>query len=296
MQKKILVIFLLSIIAVSPLLAQGGEKELYDPSRPWITEFTDSLPLRQANPAPVVPLDFRMSDGSIFAPVLIEDVPIHLALKSALIDGMPPTKDQHYVLNYPEWLADTPVVVWYLTDNATNTTKTIPALPGVYPDRMTLVPTAPTSSGLLRCYVNRRMSYYDESGQLGETDAQGSKAILITVKDITPPVCGLSIKLSNGKTGSCWPVEFPKDKYPLPKTASVYAMGSIFNLQEGDFLEAPTLDLGMNMVLDEQFAIEVDKETVMELAVVGGDNYELDKSKVFFGVCSGAGGEPVPVY
>lgn len=296
MHKKILLVFLLSIIAVSPLLAQEGEKELYDPKRPWLTEFSDSLPNEQPNPAPLVFLDFSMADGSTFAPVFTEDVPVYLSVQSSLFDGAPPKTDRHYVMNYPEWTADKPVVIWYLADRFSKRSETIPSLPGVYPDRMTIVPTTPTNRGILSCFANRRMSYYDESGQLCATDAQGSASRHIVVKDITPPLCGLSIKLSSGKTGSCWPVEFPKDKYPLPKTATVFATGSIFSLEEGDFLEAPTIDLGMNMILDEKFAIEVDKDTVMELTVVGGDNHQLDKSKIFFGVCSGAGGNPVPAY
>lgn len=294
LKKTIAITAIVALFAVSAVVAQDNKP--YDPARPWAGEFADSLPKTRQRPAPDVPLEIKMSDGSPIPMVISEDEPIELKIDSPIFDSEAPSKDNDIVLSSPQWTAKLPLISWYIVDYVTKKSVRAPSTPGLSPGYIVITPSTPTDKGVLGCFANRGMSYYDDSGQLNKTFAQASRAVSIVVKDITPPTCGFYIKLSNGKSGSCWPVEFPKDKFPLPKTANVYAMGNAFDVADGDFIDAPGIKLGTDMVLDESFSIEVEKDTVMEVSVIGGDNYKLEKTKTFFGVCAGGGGEPAAVY
>ena len=161
---------------------------------------------------------------------------------------------------------------------------------------MVVIPTTPTGRGAVTCHMARRLRYdAPEPGRSKVSYANSSAGRDVRVLDITPPLCGLEITIENGKSGSFWPVEFPPDKYPLPKTANVYFSGGLFDAVDKEVV-VEGLELGSNMIVAaEQVTVKVAADDKLNIKVVGGDNHKLDNAKLKFGICNAAGGEPIPV-
>ncbi|EKD81373.1 MAG: hypothetical protein ACD_39C01839G0004 [uncultured bacterium] len=244
---------------------------------------------------PTLPLAIYLENGEAIPATVTEDIPIVLVADTAIFDNDPPTHANDQEIPNPRWDAST-AVSWYFVDWEKNKNFNASTTQGLAANQMVVIPTTPTGKGSVTCHMARRLRYdAPEPGRSKVSYANSSGARDVRVIDITPPLCGLEINVENGKSGSFWPVEFPADKYPLPKTANVYFGGNLFDAVDKEIV-VEGLELGANMVVNaEQVAVNVAADAKLTIKVIGGDNYKLDNAKVKFGICTAAGGEPIPV-
>ena len=295
--KRFLLINLLvaSAIYATPLLAEGTSPNIDVEKTPWLKGVElDPVPTYIT---PLIPLKLYLSNGEKIPEVLTEDQPIDIQADSNIFFDTPPTKDGNRDVPNPLW-EDVPLINWRITNWETNKTTLCKKTPGQAPNCMTIVPITPTERGALRCGVGRKMSYETETGDRRKTYANSSGATDVKVLDITPPTCGLEISISNGFSGTIYPVENPPNHYPLPKTADIIIKGALFSKDnDPDYDELVSgVTLGLDMQApEEQGAISVERGDVIKITVIGDDNYKLNTEKVKYGICAGAGGEPTPI-
>ena len=287
--KSILLAMVLSSI---PLLAAD---KIDETKTPWLKGVTlDKVP---AYITPVLPMKFYLKNGEPIPKVVKEDEPLYVQVDSNIFFDDVPTKDRNYEIPNPAWEEAFPSINWKLINWEINKNVSCKSTTNLPLNCMIVVPVSPTKRGAIYCDAARKLSYdVIETGERTKTFANSSGAKDIEVKDITPPTCGLEITVEGGHTGSVFPIENPPDKFPLPKTADLVMQGPLFN-GDNDYQEILSgYVLGPDMIApDEQAAVYVERGDVVKLSVIGDDNYKLDKNKLKFGICSGAGGEPTPV-
>jgi len=244
---------------------------------------------------PTLPLAIYLENGEAIPATVTEDVPLVLVADTAIFDETPPTHANDQEIPNPRWDAAV-AVSWYFIDWEKNQNFNASTTSGLAANQMVVIPTTPTGRGAVTCHMARRLRYdAPEPGRSKVSYANSSAGRDVRVLNITPPLCGLEITIENGKSGSFWPVEFPPDKYPLPKTANVYFSGGLFDAVDKEVV-VEGLELGSNMIVAaEQVTVKVAADDKLNIKVVGGDNHKLDNAKLKFGICNAAGGEPIPV-
>lgn len=245
--------------------------------------------------SPVIPLKIYSENGEAIPATLTEDVPLTVVADTTIFEDAPPAEYKGQQIPNPRW-EENPAISWFFIDWEKNKNYMASVSEPLAANQMVIIPTTPTGKGAITCHIARRMRYdLPEPGRSKGTFANSSGAKDVRVLDITPPLCGLEISVENGGSGACWPVENPPDKYPLPKQADIYLSGPLFNAQEQDIL-LQGIELGNNMVVAaDQGALHVSANDKLSVKIIGSDNYKLDNSKLKFGLCNGAGGEPAPV-
>ena len=287
-------IVLTAMALTMPLLAEDTEEKTNSDKAPWLEGVT--LEMVPSYITPVIPMKLYMENGEPIPDELTEDEPLVLHADSDIFFDEAPTKDRDMDIPNPLW-ENNPSVNWQVIDWETNKNTTCSDTPDLAPNQMVVIPTIPTSRGALTCFVGRRMGYdVVETGRRTNTFANSSAAKDVKIKDITPPTCGLQITIKDGPSGSVYPVENPPDHFPLPKTADLIVIGSIFNGDPDYQAIVQGFVLGPDMIAPQDtFSVTINKDSVVSVAVIGQDNYKLDNDKLKYGICSGAGGEPTPV-
>ncbi len=293
--KKLLTLAFVTLVGFSSSAwaQEGGAVKIDEEKTPWL-KGVDISPY-PVDISPVIPLKIYAENGGAIPATLTEDVPLVVVADSTIFEAEPPAEYKGQPIPNPRWERN-PSVSWYFVDWEKNKNFMASTSEPLALNQMVIIPTTPTGRGAITCHIGRKMRYdLDEPGRTKGTFANSSGAKDVKVLDITPPLCGLEISVENGPSGACWPVENPPDKYPLPKQADVYLSGALFNAVDQEIL-VQGLELGSNMIVPvEQAALSVSATDKLHIKVIGGDNYKLDNSKLKYGLCNGAGGEPAPI-
>ncbi len=267
-----------------------GESEDGDyscPKTPWLKGVKIGPHITE--PSPTLPLKIFGENGMPIPATLTEDVPIMVMAESAIFEPYPPEYDRGVDLVNARWDRK-PVMNWYFADWELQQNSSASTSRELAINQSIIIPTRPTKRGAILCFSSRKMRYDLENGRTRATYANSSRAADVTVLDITPPLCGFEITTRDGSMGSCWPVENPPDKYPLPKLADIYFSGSLFG-QGSQELVIPEVELGDNMlVTPEEVELRVTRNDVLTIKVIGDDNYELDTERIRFAITDGPGG------
>jgi len=290
---KIKHIFILSIVIV--LLFQIISASAKDNNPPWLAGVTTSP--HHSKLSPVVPMKITLSDGNPIPATLTEDIPISVVAETSLFNPEPPTKAGNTEIPNPVWMH--PVSIsWYFVDWEKNKNNRASSSQAHAINEMVITPLSPTGKAAITCYASRKMRYdLPEPGKTEGSFANSSVAKDVRVLDITPPTCGLEITVENGQSGAFWVTESPPNKYPPPKLADVSFTGALANESDPTaIIPVQGIELGENMIIQpDQAAIHVPANSVLILRVNGEDNYKLDNNKLKYGICDGAGGNPVPI-
>ncbi len=262
---------------------------------PWMEGI--NMPPHPEDLSPVLPLKIYMENGEAIPATLTEDVSITLVADTAIFDTDPPAEYNGTEIPNAKWSRNA-AVTWFFIDWEKN--KNVPASSNMQMavNQMVVTPVNPTGRGAITCHIGRKLRYSDPvTGKTRGTFANASVGHEVRVLDITPPTCGLEIAVQGGRSGTFWVAENPPNKYPLPKMADVYFSGALVNEADpGAIITVQGLELGAAMVVaPEQAAVIVPADAVLNIKVNGEDNYKLDTTKLKYGICKGAGGEPVPV-
>ena len=248
--------------------------------------------------SPVLPLKIYAADGNKLPATFTEDVPVIVMAETKIFDNDPPAKYKEVEIPNPEWVEKT-AVSWFFIDWEKNKNSVASTTQMLALNQMVVTPLNPTGKGAVTCHLARKMRYdLPEPGRKKATYVNSSGAKDVRVLDITPPTCGLEIIVEEtGKSGAFWPVENPPNKYPLPKMADVILEGPLFGVDPGGESKVVSqLELGKNMIVTpDQAALHCKANDVLNFKLLGEDNYKLDDSKLKFGICAGAGGEPSPI-
>jgi len=262
---------------------------------PWLEGVT--IGEHPVDLSPVLPMKIYLENGEAIPATLTEDVPLTVVAETALFDAEPPATYNGKEIPDPSWSRN-PAISWLFIDWEKNRNIPASASHDLAINQMVITPLNPTGKGAITCYAGRKMRYTSpETGKARATFANSSIAADVRVLDITPPVCGLEVSLEDGRSGTFWVAENPPHKYPLPKMADVYFSGALVNEADPtETLTVPGVELGANMVVvPDQAAITVPANAVLKIKANGDDNYKLDNTKLKYGICAGAGGEPAPV-
>ncbi|NCB38845.1 MAG: hypothetical protein EOM80_08755 [Erysipelotrichia bacterium] len=286
-------IFIAFVVLGSPAFAAGSTEAVDVEKTPWLKGVEISP--YPVDLSPVLPLKIYLENGEPVPATVTEDIPLTVVAETSIFDPEPIAEYKGQPIPNPRW-EDNPAVSWFVIDWEKNKNFMATVQEPLAINQMVVVPTTPTGKGAITCHIARRMRYdLSEPGTSKATFANSSGAKDVRVLDITPPLCGLEISVKGGGNGAFWPVENPPNKYPLPKQADVYLSGAIFNAAEKDILVSG-IELGKNMIIaPEQGVITLSAKDEISIKVIGGDNYKLDNSKLRFGICDGAGGEPAPI-
>lgn len=293
--KKLAIISMAAVAVLGTALYASETSEDIDLSKtPWLKGV--SIGMRPTEITPVIPMKLMQPDGTPIPSEITEDEPILLHADTAIFDETPPSQDNGVEIPNPTW-EEKASINWQLIDWEVNRNTTCPSNSEYPINQMLVVPSSPTARGAITCNVGRLMRYDDyESGRSRTTFANSSVAKDIKVKDITPPTCGLQIAVKEGSTGSVYPTENPPDHFPLPKPADINVTGSLFGCDPESVNVIPGFVLGPDMIVtQDQAAVNLSRDSVVVLSVIGDDNYKINPDKTQFGVCNGAGGEPTPV-
>jgi hypothetical protein len=287
-------IFTAFVLCGSSLLASDTNPNFDLNKTPWLEGVDlESVP---KHITPVIPMKINLQSGEEFPREIVEDEPIYVRADSDIFFDEPPIKDRGMDIPNPVWDRK-PFVNWRIIDWETNKSVACTSSSDMEQNCMVVIPVQPTSRGAITCFVGRKMSYdnVEEPGRRKSCFANSNVARDVKVKDITPPTCGLQITVE-GSAATVYPVENPPNMFPLPKTADLIIKGGLFN-GDSEYEEVLSgLVLGPDMIApEESAAIPVSRGAVVKLTVIGEDNYKLDTSKLKYGLCAGAGGEPAPV-
>lgn len=293
--KNILTFTFIALMGFTSLASaqQPGAVQVDEEKTPWLKGVEISP--YPVDISPVIPLKIYAENGEAVPATLTEDVPLMVVADSAIFEAEPPAEYKGQPIPNPRWERN-PSVTWYFIDWEKNKNFMASVSEQLALNQMVIIPTTPTDKGAITCHIGRKMRYdLEEPGRTKGTFANSSGAKDVKVLDITPPLCGLEISIENGPSGACWPVENPPDKYPLPKLADVYFSGAIFNAVDQE-INVQGLELGANMIVSADLAaLSVSAKDKLHIKVIGGDNHKLDNSKLKYGLCNGAGGEPAPI-
>ena len=293
--------FLVTVALISVslmLLAQANDQNAAETNDgpKWLKGVTISPYPEELSP--VLPCKIYDGNGGPVPGTFTEDVPITVMADSKIFENLPPSEYKGKPIENSVW-ADKVAVSWFFIDWEENKNTEASTTYDVAANQMVITPLNPTGKGAVTCHLGRRMRYNNsETGKVKVTFCNSSGAKDVKVLDITPPTCGLEVSVKqSGKAGVFWAVENPPNKYPLPKIADIYLSGPLFvSAGEAETLVVPSLELGANMIVTpDKAALHVPADAILTFKMVGGDNYKLDDQKVKFGICAGAGGEPVPV-
>ncbi|PKL50460.1 MAG: hypothetical protein CVV42_02900 [Candidatus Riflebacteria bacterium HGW-Riflebacteria-2] len=289
----VVVAIIVSLAGSVALYAQDDATKKETP--PWLEGI--NMPPHPENLSPVMPLKIFMENGEAIPATLTEDIPITLVADTAIFDAEPPAQYNGSDIPNAKWSRNA-AVSWFFIDWEKN--KNVPAssTQQLALNQMVVTPINPTGKGAITCHIGRKMRYTDPvTGKTRGTFANASVGHDARVLDITPPTCGLEILVEGGRSGTFWVAENPPNKYPLPKLADVYFSGALINEADpGAILAVQGLELGAGMVVPpEKAAVKVPAGSVLKIKVNGEDNYKLDNTKLKYGICSNASGEPVPV-
>lgn len=296
MNKKLLLVLLIGLFFNGVSFAQENASS-DEGETPWLTGNSGNLPEKPPVSAPLLDMTIGDENGGKLPEEVTEDEPLTVSANSNIFFDDPPAKsltgDEYY---QAQWLEDKALALWHINDWSRQKTFLAPIVYENLPaNQMVIIPTTPTDNGSVTCHSSRKMQYISEEGNTITCFANSSAASMFKVKDITPPLCGLEISVVNGPSGSLWPVENPPDQFPLPKTADMCFSGEIFNAFEEERV-VQGFELGNSMIVsNEDGCIRLSKDAVIKIKVIGEDNFKLDTDKIKYGVCAGAGGEPVPV-
>ncbi|MDD3147321.1 MAG: hypothetical protein PHD82_08470 [Candidatus Riflebacteria bacterium] len=289
-------LLLAAIIAVlSGSTAVSAQETTASTETPWLEGVT--IGPKPTELSPVVPMKIYLENGEAIPATLTEDIPITLIADTVLFDENPPTHANGVEIPNPQW-SRKPAISWFFIDWEKNKNTAASTTVDLAVNQMIVTPLNPTGKGAISCHAGRKMRYDStEPGKTRGTFVNSSVARDVQVLDITPPLCGLEISVQDGKSGIFWVKENPPDKYPLPKLADVHLSGALVVESEPDkVITVSALELGQSMVVPaEQAAITVAADAILSIKVNGEDNYKLDNGKLKYGICNGAGGEPVPV-
>lgn len=261
---------------------------------PWLKGVT--IEMIPSYVTPVIPMKLYLENGEAIPKVITEDEPIVVQADSNIFFDDAPTRDRNFEIPNPRWMSK-PSVHWQIIDWESNSSITCSSTVNLARNQMVVVPVSPSSKGALTCHVGRRMRYDDvQSGRPKECYANSSKGHNLKIKDITPPTCGLEITVKEGPTGFIYPSENPPNHFPLPKTADLNIKGALFSGDPEYEQIVSGYVLGPDMVAPAEFATaQIAWNDKVIVTVIGDDNYKLNKDKLRYGICNGAGGEPVPV-
>ena len=293
MKIKISVLLFATLLTLS--VSSMAVAQTNNSGAPWLNGVT--VGPHPSKLSPVVPMKLYLENGDPLPATFTEDVPISVIADTSLFEDEPPAKANGVDIPNPKWLRKVSIS-WYLTDWETHKRSLVSYSQPHASNEMVIKPLTPTGIGSIICYASRKMQY--DLPQPGETQgsfANSSVAHDMRVLDITPPTLGLQVAVKGGKTGVCWVTENPPNKYPLPKLADVCFSGPLVDSQNPDeIIPIEGVELGNNMVIDpKQVGIHVSRNAVITLNLNGKDNYKLNNNKIKYGICSGAGGDPVPV-
>jgi hypothetical protein len=286
MRNRILCV-LLGFVCLSSFAFAEEDKDYSCPKTPWLKNVKISPYITE--PSPTIPLNIFGENGMPIPATITEDMPIMVMAESAIFEPYPPDHDRGVDLVNSRW-DEKPVMNWYFADweLQRNTNASISEELAI--NQAIIVPTRPTSKGAILCFSSRKMRYDIGDGRTKATYVNSSRGADVTVLDITPPLCGFEITTKDGHTGTCWPVENPPDKYPLPKYADIYFSGSLFGATSEEKL-IPEVELGDNMMVDPYHAaLLVTRRDVLTIKVIGEDNYKLDTDRIRFAICDGPAG------
>lgn len=295
MSKRSIVLFVAMVVGLSGSMPLYGQEPISKIETPWLEGI--SIGPHPADLSPVLPLKIYMENGEAIPATLTEDVSITLVADTAIFDPEPPAEYNGTEIPDGKWTRNA-AVSWFFIDWETNKNVAASSTHQLALNQMVVTPLNPTGNGAITCHIGRKMRYSSsEPGKFKGTFANSSVGQDVRVLDITPPTCGLEISVQDGRSATIWVAENPPHKYPLPKLADVYFSGVLVNAADPDaILTVQSVELGAGMVIaPEQAVITVAADDVLSIKVNGEDNYKLDSSKLKYGICKGAGGEPVPV-
>jgi len=287
----VLVAIIVVLLGSAPVSAQDTDNK----ETPWLKGVT--IGPHPLDLSPVLPLKIYQENGEAIPATLTEDVPITLVADTAIFDPEPPSEYKGTEIPNAKWTRNA-AVSWFFIDWEKNKNVAASSTQPMALNQMVVTPLNPTGNGAITCHIGRKMRYSsDTPGKFKGTFANASVGHDVRVLDITPPTCGLEIKVKDGQSGIFWVAENPPNKYPLPKLADVYFSGALINESDpGEIITLQGLELGAGMVVaPEQAAVTVPADAVLTIKVNGEDNYKLDTAKLKFGICKGTGVEPVPV-
>jgi hypothetical protein len=297
MNKKLLFALAISLLGNNLVFAQDEGDKKTTSKQPWMVG-AEHRPPKPAIPNPVIKMLITDENGHPVPREIVEDQPLTFTAISDIFFDTPPaisvTSDA--VFENSQWLMPKPQVMWYLKDwgSSNRTSKRIKSQENLAPNVMVVIPENPCDDGSISCYAARKVSYYREDGVKVTCFANSCDMKLFKIKDITPPTCGLEIRIEDGISGSCWPVENPPNQFPLPKKADICFDGQLFGVTEEPLI-INGYELGLEMIVSKEHAIKLKKTDIIHVKVTGDDNYRLNRDKLKFGVCAGGGGEPTPV-
>lgn len=292
MNRLVMQIAVFALLASTSIMAQDDVK----PKKPrWLTGVTTSE--HHSKLSPVVPMKFFLPNGDQLPATFTEDVPVTVLAETSLFEDNPPAKALGVDIPNPKWLRKVSIS-WYINDWETKKKTRISSSRQNAVNEIVVTPLNPTGKAAIMCYASRKMRYdVVETGKTEGSYANSSVAKDVRVLDITPPTCGLEITVKDGSSAAFWVEENPPNQYPLPKIADVSFTGALVNEVNPDaIIPIQGIELGEGMIISpDQASINVNADDVLILRVNGKDNYKLDNSKLKYGICNGAGGEPSPI-
>lgn len=295
MSKRSIFLFVAIVVSLLGSMILHAQEPISNKETPWLEGI--SIGPHPEDLSPVLPLKIYMESGEAIPATLTEDIPLTLVADTAIFDPEPPTEYKGIEIPNAKWTRNA-AVAWFFIDWETNKNVTASSTQQLALNQMVVTPLNPTGRGAVTCHIGRKMRYSSsEPGKFKGTFANASVGQDVRVLDITPPTCGLEVSMQDGRSGTVWVAENPPNKYPLPKLADVYFSGALVNEADpGAILTVQGVELGISMVVaPEQAVITVPADAVLSIKVNGEDNYRLDSGKLKYGICKGAGGEPVPV-
>lgn len=295
-KSSVILIALIAMFSVTTLLSaeepasSGSSSE----EAPWLKGVEISPYPTEISP--VIPLKIYADNGEAIPATLTEDIPIVVIADTAIFNEEPPAEYKGQEIPNPQW-EGIAAPSWYFIDWEKNKNFKASSTRTLAVNQMEVTPLMPTGKGAITCHIGRKMRYdLPQPGRTKVVFANSSGAKDVRVLDITPPTCGLEISVKDGKSVTFWTAENPPNKYPLPKMADVYLSGGLISRDPEEIKTVRGLELGGDMILSpEQIVIPIPADAELAIRVVGEDNYKLDRSKLKFGICNGAGGEPTPV-
>jgi len=296
MNKRSISVFIAIIIClVGSAVLNAQDDAASKETPPWMEGI--NMPPRPDYLSPTLPLKIYLENGEAIPATLTEDVSITLVADTEIFDPEPPAEYNGSDIPNAKWSRNA-AVSWFFIDWEKNKNVAASSTQPLALNQMVVTPLNPTGKGAITCHIGRKMRYTDPvTGKTRGTFANASVGHNARVLDITPPTCGLEISVQGGRSATFWVAENPPNKYPLPKHADVYFSGALVNEADpGAIITVSALELGSAMVIpSEKAVVTVPADSVLNIKVNGEDNYKLDTAKLRYGICQGAGGEPVPV-
>jgi len=255
---------------------------------PWLKGVT--IPPHPQTVSPVLEARIQSADGTPAPATYSEDMPVQLAVESEIFASAPPARYREVDLSKGEWVGQ-PSVRWFF-ENTKEGKSTLASTALELPiNAMSVTPLDPTPHGAVTVFLTRRMRYEVSPGRFQTIFVNASRGLMVRVLDVTPPTCGLEIKVGS-RQGKIWTVENPPHQPVRSKKADVFIQGSLI---EGRGQEAEILVAGLAleapMVLDAgTCAIPVGSGDKIGINPLLQDNGKVDFPSVSYGISDGCEG------